>query len=133
LSASDFALASLVFWSFFVCLLESISLVSYREHFDIIADMLNVAGRNPKKTRIMYQANLSYSILQRYLQEIVAASLVSFESQSQSYSLTPKGQEFLYAYKEYSKTRQHVEKRLNDVATKRKVLEQLCCPSQTSI
>jgi predicted transcriptional regulator len=108
-------------------------LVSYREHFDIIADILNVAGRNPKKTQIMYQANLSYSILQRYLQEIVAASLVSFESQSQSYALTPKGQEFLYAYKEYSKTRQHVEKRLDQAAAKRKVLEQLCWASQTNI
>jgi predicted transcriptional regulator len=81
----------------------------------------------------MYQANLSYGVLQRYLSELVAWSLVSFESQSQSYVLTPKGQEFLYAYKEYSKTRQHVEKRLSDVATKRKVLEQLCCASQTNI
>ena len=108
-------------------------MVSYREHFDIIADMLNVIGRNPKKTRIMYQANLSYSILQRYLFEIVAASLVSFESQSQSYALTSKGQEFLYAYKEYSKARLHVEKRLSEVATKRKVLEQLCCASQTNV
>jgi hypothetical protein len=47
--------------------------------------------------------------------------------------LTPKGQEFLYAYKEYSKTRQHVEKRLNDVATKKKALEQLCCTSQATV
>jgi len=107
--------------------------VSYREHFDIIADILNVAGSNAKKTRIMYQANLSYSILQRYLSEVVAASLVSFESRSQSYVLTPKGQEFLYAYKEYFETRQNVEKRLNDVAEKRKVLEQLCCNSQTNV
>ena len=108
-------------------------MVSYREHFDIIADILNVAGHKPKKTQIMYQANLNYSILQRYLSEVVAAALVSFESHSQSYALTPKGQEFLYAYKEYSKTRQHVEKRLNEAAMKRKVLEQLCCTSQTDV
>jgi predicted transcriptional regulator len=108
-------------------------LVSYRERFDIIADILNVAVRNAKKTRIMYQANLSYDVLQRYLTEVVAWSLVSFDRQSQSYVLTPKGQKFLYAYKEYSKTRQHVEKRLNDVATKRKVLEQLCCTLQANI
>jgi len=114
-------------------LLESVDLVSYREHLDIVADMLNVISRNPKKTRIMYQANLSYSILQRYLSEIVAASLVSFEGTSQSYALTPKGQEFLYAYKEYSKIRQHVEKRLNQAATKRKVLQQLCCASQANV
>jgi predicted transcriptional regulator len=81
----------------------------------------------------MYQANLSYDVLQRYLTEVVAWSLVSFDGQSQSYVLTPKGQEFLYAYKEYSKTRQHVEKRLNEAAIKRKVLEQLCCTSQTKV
>ena len=108
-------------------------MVSYREHFDIIADMLNVISRNPKKTHIMYQANLSYSILQRYLSEIVAASLVSFEGQSQSYALTAKGRDFLYAYEEYSKTRQHFEERLSEVETKRKVLEQLCCSSQTNV
>jgi predicted transcriptional regulator len=113
--------------------LESISLVNYREHFDIIADILKVAGRNARKTQIMYQANLSYSILQRYLPELVAVSLVSFDDPSQSYTLTPKGQEFLNAYKEYSEARQHVEKRLNDIATKRRVLEQLCCASQTSV
>ena len=109
-------------------------MVSYREHFDIIADILNVAvGRNAKKTQIMYGANLSYSILQRYLPKILAASLIIFESQFQSYALTPKGQEFLNAYKEYSKTRQHVEKRLSEAAAKRKVLEQLCCASQTNV
>jgi len=118
---------------FFVGFLESVSWLGYREHFDIIADILSVAGQNAKKTRIMYQANLSYSVLQRCLSEVVAWSLVSFDGQSQSYVLTPKGQAFLYAYKEYSKIRQRVEKRLNDVATKRKVLEQLCCAPQTNV
>ena len=107
--------------------------MGYREHFDIIADILSVAGQNAKKTRIMYQANLSYSVLQRCLSEVVAWSLVSFDGRSQSYVLTPKGQAFLYAYKEYSKIRQRMERRLNDVATKRRVLEQLCCASQTNV
>lgn len=104
-------------------------LVNYRNHFEIVADILNVASRTAKKTQIMYQANLSYNVLQRYLSELAAASLVNFESQSQSYVLTPKGQEFLQAYKEYAKTSQHVEKRLNEVAAKRKTLEQLCSRS----
>ena len=107
--------------------------MGYREHFDIIADILSAAGQNARKTRIMYQANLSYSVLQRCLSEVLAWSLVSFDGQSQSYVLTPKGQEFLHVYKEYSRTRQHVERRLNDVATKRKVLERLCCALQTSV
>jgi predicted transcriptional regulator len=108
-------------------------LVSYRHRIEIIADILNVAGNNAKKTQIMYQANLSYSVLQRYLAEVAAASLVSYSLESQSFMLTPKGREFLAAYKKYSKTSQHVEKRLSEVAAKRKVLEQLCSPSQPNL
>ena len=107
--------------------------MNYRNHLDIIADILNVAYRRAKKTQIMYQANLSYSVLQRYLSEISAASLVSFDGSSQSFALTLKGQEFLQAYKEYAKTIQHVEKRLNEVAARRKALEQLCSPSQNNV
>ena len=107
--------------------------MSYREHFNIIADILNAVDHNPKKTKIMYQANLSYGVLQRYLAETVAASLIDFEAHSQSYLLTLKGREFLYAYKEYSKIRHQVERSLYMEAAKRKVLEQLCCSSQTDI
>jgi len=99
---------------------------SYRGKLDIIADILNIASRNAKKTQIMYQANLSYKVLQRYLTEIMEASLISFESAKQYYMLTPKGREFLDAYKKYSRTNKSMEKRLNDVCTKRKALEGLC-------
>ena len=102
---------------------------NYRGRLDIIADILHVASRNAKKTQIMYQANLSYKVLQRYLAEITGASLINFEDERQCYMLTAKGQEFLDAYQEYSKTNRHVEKRLNDVLTKKKVLEKLC-PSE---
>jgi predicted transcriptional regulator len=99
---------------------------NYRGRLDIIADILNVASRSAKKTQIMYQANLSYKVLQRYLTEIVGAQLVSFEDEKQLFQLTDKGQEFLEAYQKYSKTNKHVEKRLNDIATKKKVLDDLC-------
>lgn len=99
---------------------------SYRSRLDIIADILLVASRNAKKTQIMYQANLSYKVLKRYLAEIVEASLIHFEREKQCYMLTSKGREFLEAYKQYSRTNKHVEKRLKDVRTKRKVLEDLC-------
>jgi predicted transcriptional regulator len=102
----------------------------YRGRLDIIADILNVASRNAKKTQIMYQANLSYNVMQRYLAEITGAELVSFENEKQSYSLTDKGRSFLEAYEKYSKTNRHVAKRLNEVATKKKVLEELCLGDQ---
>ena len=99
---------------------------NYRGRVDIIADILNVASRNAKKTQIMYQANLSYKVLQRYLAEIAGAQLISYEDGKQCYSLTDKGRAFLEAYEKYSKTNKYVEKRISDVATKKKVLDELC-------
>jgi predicted transcriptional regulator len=74
----------------------------------------------------MYQANLSYKVLQRYLAEISGASLINFEYEKQCYMLTDKGREFLEAYQKYSKTNKHIEKRINDVLNKKHVLEKLC-------
>jgi predicted transcriptional regulator len=99
---------------------------NYRDRLDIIADILNVASREAKKTQIMYQANLSYKVLQRYLAEIIGASLVEFHNHKQCYLLTFKGQEYLDAYKDYSRLSKSMEKRLNDFSLKKKVLENLC-------
>jgi predicted transcriptional regulator len=101
-------------------------LVNYRDRLDIIADILAVVSREAKKTQIMYQANLSYKVLQRYLSEIVEAALVTFQDANQLYLLTGKGHEYLNAYKEYSRCRRNMEKRLNEFSTKRKILENLC-------
>ena len=105
-------------------------MVNYRDRLDIIADILNVASREAKKTQIMYQANLSYKVLQRYLSEIVTSSLVRFEHNKQCYMLTGKGHEYLDAYKEYARCSKTMEKRLNDFSTKRKFLENLCPAKQ---
>ena len=47
--------------------------MNYRGKLDIIADILTVASQNAKRTQIMYQANLSYKVMMRYLDEVVAA------------------------------------------------------------
>jgi len=99
---------------------------SYRRRLDIIADILQVVKQNAKKTQIMYQANLSYKVLKRYLNNMTAASLISYETEDQCYVLTPKGTDFLEAYKDYARTNKSIEKRLNDVDNKKKNLEELC-------
>jgi predicted transcriptional regulator len=102
------------------------SLGSYRDRLDIIADILQVASRNAKKTQIMYQANLSYKVLQRYLKIVTSASLIDFESVECCYVLTSKGREFLKSYKDYAETNKSVEKHLNEINNKKKTLEELC-------
>jgi predicted transcriptional regulator len=101
-------------------------LANYRRKIEIIADILHVVSRDAKKTQIMYQANLSYRLLAKYLTEVRKAYLVSFEKKRRCYVLTSKGTEFLERYREYSKRNKHVEKQVNDVNTERKVLEKLC-------
>ena len=112
--------------------LEGFCLVSYRDRLDIIADILTVVSREAKKTQIMYQANLSYKVLQRYLTDIVEASLISFEESNQRYFLTGKGQEYLDAYKDYSRCSRTMERRLSEFSSKRRILETLC-PSKDII
>jgi len=99
--------------------------VSYRGKLDITADILNVVSRKPRKTQIMFQANLSYQVLQKYLAELTGASLIFFEDEHQYYALTLKGQQFLDAYRKYLKTHRYVEKALNDVNGKKAELEKL--------
>jgi predicted transcriptional regulator len=99
---------------------------SYRGRLDIIADILRIASGNAKKTQIMYQANLSYKVLTKYLTEVSEASLIDFECEKQCYMLTAKGRDFLETYKEYYRGNRHIEKRLNEINGKKKILEELC-------
>ena len=104
--------------------------MGYRRRFDIIADMLNVVSGRAKKTRIMYQANLSYRLLTKYLREARRSSLISYERKERCYVLTEKGRMFLEAYKEYARREGYVEKHINNVNLKRQVLEKLCPESR---
>jgi len=69
---------------------ENVQVSKYRDRLQIIADMLSIARNGAKKTQIMYQANLSYRLLGRYLREVLNAGLVKFEN-GNSYVLTAKG------------------------------------------
>ena len=111
-------------------LFEGVSLGSYRSRLDIIADMLHVVSEGgAKKTQIMYQANLSYKVLTKYLTEVIEACLVRLQREKRCYVLTSKGKEFLEKYKDYLRRNKRVEERLNNIQDKRKVLEELCSSS----
>jgi len=90
----------------------------------IIADILRIASNGAKKTHIMYQANLSYKLLCRYLTEVMRAGLVSLKGE-ECYGLTKKGQEFLDRFGEYSKRCKHLEEHFNDVNNEKMVLKQM--------
>lgn len=97
----------------------------YRDRLQIIADILVIAGKRARKTQIMYQANLSYRLLCRYLGEVLEAGFVSFENKD-CYVLTSKGKEFLDRHEEYSKRCKSLAQYLNHVNIERTNLEKMC-------
>ena len=96
----------------------------YRGRLQIIADILSVVRGGAKKTHVMYQANLSFTLLKRYLKEVLEAGLVKCEDED-LYTLTGRGQSFLDRFGEYSERCERVEEELNNVNDEKAVLENL--------
>jgi len=94
----------------------------YRSRLEIVADVLGVVSGGAKKTKIMYQANLSYSLLVRYLRDVIDMGLVKMKD-GNTYGLTEKGSDFLREFKGYYKHRVEVEEQLNDIQDKKTMLE----------
>jgi len=97
----------------------------YRDRLRIIADILSIVRVKAKKTRIMYQANLSYRLLCRYMGEVLDSGLIESED-GDCYVLTVRGEEFLNRHEEYSKRCQSLEKHLNNVNFEKATLEEMC-------
>ena len=97
----------------------------YRGRLQIIANILSVIRDGAKKTHVMYQANLSYRLLSRYLTEVLDAGLVSFEK-GESYVLTARGKEFLTRHEEYSKRCKSLEEHINQINHEKNALEKMC-------
>ncbi len=97
----------------------------YRDKLQIVADILSVVSKGAKKTWIMYQANLSYKLLCRYLDEVLDAGLVICEEEN-SYVLTAKGREFLIRHDEYSTRCEGLTKHLNRINNEKEFLEGMC-------
>jgi predicted transcriptional regulator len=73
----------------------------------------------------MYQANLSFRLLQKYLAHMSVSSLIFFNDETKSFSLTSKGKDFLETYKQYSRTNRQAERVFFKVIAKKQTLEKL--------
>lgn len=74
-----------------------------RSDIDIMANILSVANKRMKKTRIMYRCNLSHGQLEVYLQLLLDMSFLESDSKKEGVKLnyfrtTSKGFKFLDAY-----------------------------------
>ena len=99
----------------------------HRTRLKILENILSVINANErvKKTQIMYQAYLSYSLLTRYLNDVMEAGLVVCDNEN-CFWLTEKGENLLASFGEYYRSREVIEKNLNHIENKRSMLEEMC-------
>jgi len=68
-----------------------------RSEIEIINEILTLAKNGVRKTRILYQTNLSYTQLQNYLSFLLEANILEMENFKtvKTYRTTPKGLEIM--------------------------------------
>jgi len=99
-------------------------MVKYRRRLEIIADILNAAKNGAKKTRIMYVANLSYELLEKYLAEVVNIGFMRLNNDG--YEITEKGRLFLERYEQFSSKYLGLQREMENMMFEREVLERMC-------
>ena len=99
-------------------------MVKYRRRFEIIADILKAAENGAKKTRIMYVANLSHMLLEKYLMKTINVGFIRFNNDG--YEVTDKGQLFLERYAQFSSKYSKVQRELENMRFEMEVLERMC-------
>ena len=69
-----------------------------RNDLDICADILKVARSGAKKTQVVYQANLNFKIVKKYLNRLMDNEFI--EIHDGRFYTTDKGLKFLNQYRE---------------------------------
>ena len=102
-----------------------------RHSLDIVRDMLSVASVRVRKTRIMYQANLSFVQVEKYLHDLLARGLLNHDGDS-FYLITEKGLEFLKLYNDYVERRRLLKEEEVRSTKDRQLLENMCSCRKSS-
>jgi predicted transcriptional regulator len=95
-----------------------------RDRLSIVAAILEAATPGASKTRIMFSANLSFSLLEKYLE--VANRAGFLQSNGSKYQLTELGQDFLREYKHFHERYDRAQKMLKSLGSERERLTLLC-------
>jgi len=104
----------------------------YRYSLEIVKDMLLTALVRVRKTRIMYQANLSYRLMEKYLNSLLDSGLLECDEGS-FYLITGKGKDFLQMYDDYLERCKKINDDANGVLKHRLKLENMCSNSESDL
>jgi predicted transcriptional regulator len=70
-----------------------------RSKLEITADILRVAVGGAKKSHIVYQANLNFQIIKKYLKDLINSGLLQRPNKgSKLYTTTDKGIQYIKYY-----------------------------------
>jgi predicted transcriptional regulator len=105
-------------------------LAKYRRRFDILADIVRVAGVGARKTKIMYFANLSFALLNKYLEDALHVGFLRLSGER--YLMTKKGEAFLERYSEFSSRYSSVKADLERLECEAEDLDKMCRPRRTN-
>lgn len=95
-----------------------------RDRISIIAAILEAANSGATKTRIMFKANLSFLLLEKYLNASFSAGFVRVDGSI--YKLTVRGHEYLRQYKLLEERTVRAQKLLEALDNERERLSQSC-------
>jgi predicted transcriptional regulator len=95
-----------------------------RDRLSIIAAILEAANSGACKTKIMFRANLSFKLLEKYLDICLQSGFV--ESNGKKYTLTEQGATILKQYRQLHERYNNAQKMLNDMVSERERLSQSC-------
>ena len=90
----------------------------YRSRIQIAADIIGIASNGSRKTRIMYLGNLSFDLLEKYLDMLVNYGLIEKKNGSgTTYVATDKGRRFLEDFNELQKHSEIVQTKKRSLET----------------
>lgn len=95
-----------------------------RSRIDLIAAILSAANGGSTKTRIMSTANMSYKILQKYLD--AAISMDFLQIKNMRYYLTEKGRECLNQYNHVKEREIQIQKAFKELNAEKALLDNMC-------
>ena len=102
-----------------------------RGSLEIVRDMLSVASEKCKKTRMLYDAHLNFSLLEKYLNILLKNGLLEPVDGS-FYLVTWKGNDFLQKFEDYLERCSRVDKQINDVLEEKVALKNMCFNNEPS-
>ena len=102
-----------------------------RSREEIIANILSVVMREPRKTHIMYRANLSYMLLCKYLAHLTEGKLIEYRKYEKVYVMTDKGTNYLTNYEEYKRIKNQLEADQSSLDKQATILSELVKSRQT--